>query len=156
MRNLVKRQSWIAVLLIGLLAVISTGPATAAEIAGGETYRLPAGEVVEDDLYVGASEIYIDGTIEGDLIAAGGYIEINGTVTSDALVAGAGIKLNGEVQDDVRAAGAGVNISGTIGDDLVAAAGGGSGFRCRFSSRAKPLNQAFIWPRMPRWAAMPC
>ncbi|HMQ54757.1 MAG TPA: polymer-forming cytoskeletal protein [Anaerolineae bacterium] len=77
---------------------------------------------------MGASEIYIDGTIEGDLIAAGGYIEINGVVTGDAIVAGGGISLNGEVEDDVRAAGGGVDISGTIGDDFVAAAGGGSGF----------------------------
>jgi hypothetical protein len=128
MRNFIKRQGWIVVVLVGLLIGVLTGSATAAEIVGGETYRLPAGEVIEDDLYVGASEIYIDGTIEGDLIAAGGYIEINGTVTGDAIVAGGGIKLNGEVQDDVRAAGAGIEVMGTIGDDFVAAAGGGPGF----------------------------
>lgn len=128
MKNLIKKQGWIAILLVSLLIGVSTSSATAAKIAGGETYRLAAGEVIEDDLYVGAREIYIDGTIEGDLIAAGGYIEINGTVTGDAIVAGGGIKLNGEVQDDVRTVGAGVNILGTIGDDLVAAAGGGPGF----------------------------
>lgn|GEM_PF-4371680 len=43
----------------------------AAVFAGTDIYRLPAGEVITDDLYIAASEIYIDGTVEGDLIAGG-------------------------------------------------------------------------------------
>ncbi|HMQ54758.1 MAG TPA: hypothetical protein PKE64_09355 [Anaerolineae bacterium] len=41
MRNLIKKQGWSAVLLVTGLIITLTGSATAAEIAGGETYRLP-------------------------------------------------------------------------------------------------------------------
>jgi cytoskeletal protein CcmA (bactofilin family) len=113
-------------LLAGLLGLLVASTALAAEFIDEEIYRLEAGEVIEDDLYVAAEQVYIDGTVQGDLVAAGSLVEINGTVTGDAIVAGAGIRINGEVQDDVRAAGAGIEISGTVGDDVIAAGGGES------------------------------
>jgi cytoskeletal protein CcmA (bactofilin family) len=118
-----KRWSLIGALAL-LLALFTGGAAHAAEFVGQDVYRLDAGETIADDLYVTASEIYIDGTIDGDLIASGGIVEINGVVTGDALLAGAGVYINGEVQDDVRVAGAGVEINGVVGDDVIAAAGG--------------------------------
>jgi cytoskeletal protein CcmA (bactofilin family) len=113
-------------LLASLLALLVASTALAAEFVDEEVYRLEAGEVIEDDLYVAAEQVYIDGTVQGDLVAAGSLVEINGTVTGDAIVAGAGIRINGEVQDDVRAAGAGIEIIGTVGDDVIAAGGGNS------------------------------
>ncbi len=114
-----------ALVLIALVCSTAWGASGLPTVESGELYRLPAGEVLRDDLQVAASEIYIDGTIEGDLVAAGSYIEINGEVGGDALVAGAEIVLNGTVVDDVRAAGAGVTINGNVGDDLFVAGGGG-------------------------------
>lgn len=114
------------VLLAGLLGLLVASTALAAEFADEEVYRLEAGEVIEDDLYVAAEQVYIDGTVQGDLIAAGSLVEINGTVTEDAIVAGAGIRINGEVQDDLRAAGNGIEINGTVGDDVIVAGGGES------------------------------
>lgn len=119
---------WLMVLLAGLVTLIPAGTSKAAEVTGGEVYRLDAGETVNDDLYVSAGEIYIDGTVQGDLIAFGGYIEINGTVTGDLIAAGGGIVLTGQVEDDARLAGGGVDVTGQINDDLFAAAGGGPGF----------------------------
>jgi cytoskeletal protein CcmA (bactofilin family) len=113
-------------LLVGLLGLLVASTAVAAEFADEEVYRLEAGEVIEDDLYVAAEQVYIDGTVQGDLIAAGSLVEINGTVTGDVIAAGAGIRINGEVQDDVRAAGNGIEISGTVGDDVIVAGGGES------------------------------
>jgi cytoskeletal protein CcmA (bactofilin family) len=113
-------------LLAGLLGLLAASTALAAEFVDEEVYRLEAGEVIEDDLYVAAEQVYIDGTVQGDLVAAGSLVEINGTVTGDAIVAGAGIRINGEVQDDVRAAGNGIEIRGTVGDDVIAAGGGES------------------------------
>ncbi len=119
---------WIGLALALTVAVTLVGTALAAEFVGEDkVYRLPAGEVVTDDLYVGAEQIYIDGTVEGDLVAAGGYIEINGTVTGDVLAAGAGVKIQGEVGDDVRVAAAGIDVTGKVGDDLFAAGGGNPG-----------------------------
>jgi len=119
---------WLIVALGVVLSVTVTQTARAAAFVGTNIYRLPAGEVITDDLYITASEIYIDGTVKGDLIAAGSTIVINGTVTGDALLAGASIQLNGRVDGDMRAAGAEVAVAGTIGEDLIAGGGGGTSF----------------------------
>ncbi len=118
-------QRLVAVSLVVLALVLGgAGAALAAQMEEGEVYRLAAGEVVADDLYVSAGEIYIDGTVEGDLVAFGGYIEVNGEVTGDLISSGGGIVVNGKVGDDVRAAGAGIRINGSVGDDLLVAGGG--------------------------------
>ena len=115
------------ILLTCLLLFGVTGSAIAAEVrGGGDIFRLGADEVISDDLYVAAGEVFIDGTVEGDLIAAGGYVEVNGTVTGDVIIAAGGINLNGVVQDDARLAGGGIVLAGSIGDDLFAAGGGNS------------------------------
>lgn len=122
------RNMWLIGVCIGLLGLIVTPTALSAEfIDGGEVYRLAAGDAIEDDLYVAAREIHIDGTVQGDLVAAGALVEVNGTVTGDAMLAGAGIVINGEIQDDARLAGASVAVAGTIGDDLLAGGGGDTG-----------------------------
>jgi cytoskeletal protein CcmA (bactofilin family) len=123
-----KKRVWpFAALVAVIIALLVAGPAFAAEFGSGDTYRLPAGQVIEDDLTVMAQEIYIDGRVDGDLVAMGAYVEINGVVTGDVLAAGAEVRINGVVEDDVRAAGAGVIVTGRIGDHLFAAAGGGEG-----------------------------
>ncbi len=123
------RQKWPIVLLVGLLLLAISGSALAAEFAGDENvYRLAADQVVNDDLYVGAGEIYIDGTVKGDLFVAGGYIEINGVVEGDLFAAGGGVVVRGHLLDDARIAGGGIDVSGTIGDDLFIAGGGGQEF----------------------------
>lgn len=115
----------IALTMATMLVVVMAGSALAAEFASDEVYRLPAGETINDDLYVAASEIYIDGSVAGDLVAAGSIVDVSGTVTGDAIAAAAAINVSGTVEDDARLAGAGVEVSGTIGDDLLASAGGG-------------------------------
>lgn len=121
-----RRYRWLAFFLAALLGMLLSGTALAAEFANDEVYRLEAGEVVSDDLYVAGNEVYIAGTVEGDLIAAGSTVEVAGTVQGDVIAAGSSVIISGNVQDDVRVAGAGVEVTGTIGDDLFAAAGGNS------------------------------
>lgn len=115
------------VLLTVLIGMLLGGTALAAEFVSTEIYRLPAGEVITDDVYIAANTIYIDGTIDGDLIAVGNYVEISGIVTKDAIIAAAEINIRGAIQDDARLGAARIMISGTIGDDLLMAAGGGAG-----------------------------
>ncbi|MFN8487181.1 MAG: hypothetical protein U0350_06275 [Caldilineaceae bacterium] len=122
------RQSWwisvvTIICLFGAIRVVN-----AADVEGGsDVFRLGPDEVINDDLYVTAREIQIDGTVNGDLVAAGGYVEINGVVTGDAMVAAGGINLNGVVQESARLAGGGVVVAGKVGHDLMVAGGGGSG-----------------------------
>jgi cytoskeletal protein CcmA (bactofilin family) len=125
MRRFGQKRWLLALLAVGIVGLLATGSARAAEFEDGETYTLESGQIVEDDLYVAAETIYIDGTVQGDLVAAGSYIEVNGTVTGDAMLAGANLVINGEIQDDARLAGAGVELNGTVGDDLFASGGGG-------------------------------
>lgn len=113
------------VVCLGLLFIGATmGGATAATLAGDDAYHLPAGQVIEDNLYVMAGEIIIDGTLDGDLVAMGGYIEVNGEIRGDVLAMGGGIVINGTVTGDVRIAGGGLAINGAVGGDLVSAGGG--------------------------------
>lgn len=128
MQTRIHKNRWFPLILTVLLGILLAGTATAAEFTDDEIYRLAEGEVIEDDLYVTGSEVFIDGTVKGDVIAAGSRVEVNGTVEGDLIAAGAEVMLNGEVQDDVRVAGAGITINGTVGDDLVAAGGGGNPF----------------------------
>jgi cytoskeletal protein CcmA (bactofilin family) len=138
------RRKWGMILgLAALFGVLLSGVAVAAEFGGNEVYRLPANSVVNDDLYVGANEIYIDGVVNGDLYAAGGYIEINGEVTGDVVMAGGGIIIRGVVGDDVRVAGAGIDILGTVSDDLFIAGGGAGpgGFAFPFQIGGRAIEQ---------------
>ena len=80
-------------------------------------------EVIDDDLYLAAGNIEINGTINGDVVAAAGQIIINGKINGDLIIAGGQINLNGSVKDDVRVIGGDVTVKGTIGDDLLAGAG---------------------------------
>ena len=115
----------VALGLAGVVWVMATGTALAAEVASGDTYHLPRGEVIDDDFYVSGGEVIIDGTVNGDLVAAGGYVEVNGVVTGDLIAAGGAVVLTGAVQDDARLAGGGIIVSGSVGDDLFVAGGGG-------------------------------
>lgn len=115
---------WLLTAVIVTLYASVAGIAQGAEWGSGDSYVLPAGRTTEDDLYVSAGDVIIDGKVQGDLIASGGLIEVNGEVTGDLIAAGGGVTLNGKVGDDVRVAGGGVTVRGSIGDDLLAAGGG--------------------------------
>lgn len=124
--------------LITLVLLLLPGTAAAAEYVDTETYHLPQGQTVQDDLIVTAQEVIVDGTVEGDLVAFGAYVEMNGVVTGDLMAAAAEVRINGVVQDDARVAGAGVHLTGNVGDDLFAAAGGSWPGFAMFTQEAAP------------------
>ncbi|MBK8049925.1 MAG: polymer-forming cytoskeletal protein [Anaerolineales bacterium] len=145
-RQLQFRPVWFALAGVLVLILGLVGFARAAEFGTGDVYELKAGQVVQDDLYVSAGEIRIDGDVEGDLIAFGGTIVVNGNVRGDLMAAGGSIEVNGTVADDVRAAGAGITINGSVGDDLVAAAGGqvGAGFSYPMVVNGQSIQQGLF------------
>ena len=115
------------VAFMAFLAVAVSGATLAAEFVADETYRLAEDEVVDDDLYIAATEIYINGTVKGDLLAGASYIEIgpNGVVEGDLWAVANGVVIHGTVLDDLRAAGSGVELTGTVADDAFIGAGSG-------------------------------
>ncbi|GAB4503793.1 MAG: hypothetical protein Fur0043_07850 [Anaerolineales bacterium] len=109
--------------LTALLALFLAVPAHAFEERSGEKIIIAADEVVEDDLYLFAAEVVVEGTVKGDLIAFGSQITVNGTIEGDLISAGQVVVINGVVKDDVRIAGAGLQVgeNAQIDDDLLAA-----------------------------------
>jgi cytoskeletal protein CcmA (bactofilin family) len=104
-----------------LLTAMVAMPALAAEMRSGDTITVASGDVVDDDLYIGGSNIVIDGIVNGDIFAMGMSITINGTVNGSVSLAAQSITINGDITGSARIAGSDINIRGTIGRDLLAA-----------------------------------
>jgi cytoskeletal protein CcmA (bactofilin family) len=104
------------VLVIGLFAA----PVHAADTRGGEQVVIGREEVIDDDLYVAANTVTIDGTVKGDVVVFASQIVVNGTVEGDLLAAGQAILLNGRIGDDMRAGGQAIMLgpSARVAGDL--------------------------------------
>jgi cytoskeletal protein CcmA (bactofilin family) len=107
--------------LLLLAALVAVPRVRAFEGRGGDVVTIDADEVIEDDLYVAASEFRLDGTVKGDLFVAGNILTINGTVEGDLIAAGQSVIVNGSVDDDARIAGFALTVQGDISDDVIAA-----------------------------------
>ena len=108
--------------LLALLTLTFAAPAKAFDGRSGDTVVIKADEIIEDDVYVSATDFVLEGTIKGDLVVFGETITINGTVEGDLIAAGQSVIINGTVTDDARIAGALLQISktATIGGDVIA------------------------------------
>ncbi|MBI4672107.1 MAG: polymer-forming cytoskeletal protein [Chloroflexi bacterium] len=95
--------------LIGLCLIVLLGVATpsvyAADFRSGTRVVIGSDQVINDDLYVTADEIIIDGTIKGDVYAFGGTVTINGTVDRDVIAGAQTVIVNGAVGDTARVGG---------------------------------------------------
>jgi cytoskeletal protein CcmA (bactofilin family) len=124
--NKKRALSWVGgILLLVLLLARLVVPARAFTPMQGDTVVIQEGEVIDDDLYVSANLITVNGTIKGDLVAFGSLITLgpSGVVEGDMIAAGQGVTIEGTVQDDVRMAGMVLSVGdgAVIGDDLLAA-----------------------------------
>lgn len=116
-----KKYIFSLALFVGL-----TSPALswAATFGGGETYTLSEEKTVADNLYVGAGDITIGGTVSGDAIAAGGSLAVSGRVRDDLTLAGGDITVLAPVGGDARVAGGNIVFEkSTVGGDLIIAGG---------------------------------
>lgn len=106
---MVSFQLWrwsLAGLCASLLALASLQSPASATFGFGETYRLPADEVVPKDLYVIANDVVVEGTVEGDLAVIGRRVLVTGTVKGNTNVLAARIELAGEMSGFIRTIGA--------------------------------------------------
>jgi cytoskeletal protein CcmA (bactofilin family) len=109
--------------LAALLALTFSTHAYAFDGRGGDKVVIAAGELVNDDLYVGSQEFVLDGTVNGDLIVFGQTVTINGKVDGDLMTAAQTVAVNGEVTGSIRMAGSilFVGDKASIGGDIVGA-----------------------------------
>ncbi len=117
-----KRWSRTYTMLIGLVLLALPGWAVAIDFRSGTDVVIASGTVVDDDLYVAAATLTIDGTVTGDVIAAARTITINGTVEGDLFAAAQTVTINGAVGDDARITGSALQLGpdATVADDLLA------------------------------------
>lgn len=113
----------VSALLLAMLALSLAAPVSAFDGRGGDSIVIGKDEVVNDDLYVGANDFTLDGTVKGDVLAGGKIITINGTVEGDVMAVGQTVIINGSVTGSVRMAGAVLFVgeNAKIGDDIIAA-----------------------------------
>jgi cytoskeletal protein CcmA (bactofilin family) len=121
MKNLLRALAVIPVLAV--LAMAFTAPVAAADMRSGDTVVIGSGDVINDDLYIAANVITVNGVVNGDVLCVGATININGKVNGSVMALGETINIDGEVAHAVRAAAANVNVHGKIGGDLVVAGG---------------------------------
>lgn len=112
-----------AILIVTLLMILTAVPVLAFDARSGVAVTVASGEVVDDDLYVAAETIIIDGTVNGDLWAAGNTITVNGIVNGSVMAAGRIVNVNGDITHAVRAVGETININGDVGGDVIAGCG---------------------------------
>lgn len=120
-----RRGATISMVLAGLALMLTAAPqpAQAAEVHRGTpanpSYTLPAGETVNNDLYVFAESVRIEGTVNGDLIAFGRNVEVDGHVTGDVLSASAELRIRGKVDGNLRSASEFLRLEGTVGKNVL-------------------------------------
>ncbi len=129
----------IAIIATFLILGLSFYSVFAFEVRGEERVVIEKGEVVDDDLYVGAREVIVKGTIKGDLVVAGQkiVIEETGVVEGDLYAAGQTIEVWGKVIDDMVAGGYALSVGGEVGGDFI-----GAGFSSEIVGR---LGQDFLF-----------
>ena len=128
--------------LIGLLALLLAVPAQAADFRSGDRVVIGAGEVVDDDLFIGGNVIEVNGTVTGDLFASGTEITINGEVGGSVFMAGQTLAVNGDVDGSVYSAGYSLSLGpeASVGRNVffagfsLSAAGGSTIGRSVYSS----------------------
>ncbi|MFM8320766.1 MAG: hypothetical protein ACKOC5_07600 [Chloroflexota bacterium] len=108
----------LAALLLGL-ALAPTRPARAVQFTNDG--RVPAGTLVDDDLFISATNAEIDGTVNGDLFINAEVATINGRVNGNLMVYSAALVLTGEVTGSLVFAGQGAELSGAVGGSVYAA-----------------------------------
>lgn len=112
-----------AVVLITLLSLVAATPAYAFDGRSGDKVIIESGQVVNDDLYVGANEFVLDGTVNGDTVAFGQIVTVNGTINGDLMTAAQTVVVNGTVTGDIRMAGSVLYVGekAKIGGDILGA-----------------------------------
>lgn len=88
-----------------------------------EQIHVGADQTVNNDVYLAANQVVVDGVINGDVVAFAQTVTINGTVHGSLWTAAQTVIVNGTVDGSVRTAGAVLNLgpNAHIGRDLIGA-----------------------------------
>jgi hypothetical protein len=102
--------------LLLLLTTISLLSPTNVEAAKFEfkSYVLSSDQTIDEDLYVVADDIKVDGVVDGDVILVGDSVQLNGTITGDAYILGTTINIDSNVYGNIFVFGNNSKIEGLV------------------------------------------
>jgi len=83
----------------------------------GEKIVIEPDEIINEDMYIRASEVEINGTINGDLWIVGGVISINGQISGNVYIIGSSISFGGVIVGGIKVVGKDIFISAEVGKD---------------------------------------
>lgn len=115
------------VVTLAAALVLSLGrPAQAAEFITGGV--ISAGQVIDDDAFVSADTVQMDGTVNGVLVAMGNTVTINGTVNGDLLAFGSKVVVTetGKVSGNIFFGGQTLDLNGQASGSVF---GGGAALK---------------------------
>jgi len=112
------RRGLAMLLLAAVLAVGVALPVAALEIS--ESGIIAADQVIDDDLFIGANMVYINGTVTGDVIASGNQVVVNGEVGGSLVAVAQTVVINGTIGGSVYSASASAELGpdASIGRNL--------------------------------------
>jgi cytoskeletal protein CcmA (bactofilin family) len=119
-----RRGATVSMVLAGLILMLISAaqPARAGEVfrakPGQPNYLLPAGQTVNNDLFVFADATRIEGTVNGDLFVWSNTVEVAGHVTGDVIAWGNHVRITGQVDGNVRSMAGSVFISGKVAKNV--------------------------------------
>jgi hypothetical protein len=105
--------------LLLLLTTISLLLPSEIEAAQFEfkSYTLNSDQTIDEDLYVVADEIKIDGVVDGDVILIGNTVQLDGTITGDAYIIGTTLTIDSNVYGNIFVIGNNTKIEGLVTDN---------------------------------------
>lgn len=113
-------QWWPILPLLALLVLLPASSALAANLKCEDSIIIASGDVIDDDLYLAAQKIVINGTVNGDVMCIGDTT-VNGIINGSLTAVGSTMIIDGEVTHAVRVAGGNVDIRGKVGKDVMVA-----------------------------------
>lgn len=87
-----------AVTVFILLALFVFAPSVGAQGLGVYGEEVPAGETVENDVFLNGDDVRVEGTVDGDVFAFGNNITINGDISGSLFAIGDKVQINGTVE----------------------------------------------------------
>lgn len=112
------------VLVFGLLLVSPVEAKVMVQEKG--SIRIPVGELINDDLFIGAETAAIDGTINGDVYIGAGNVNVSGRISGDLVIGAGTVVIERATIGDSLIIGAGtvtIDAQSRIGGSLLIGAG---------------------------------
>jgi hypothetical protein len=117
MKKLVYKHGFRIALIVSLslalliaLGVVQTARALQVDRDG----VVEADEVIDDDLYIEAGHVVVDGTVNGVLIVSAGEAEINGTINGDLILFVSQATVAGDLAGNLFFGGQQLELNGTV------------------------------------------